>query len=37
EAFQLELERSKNDGYKAVEFSDLDYDYLAEYTNQAPS
>lgn len=32
EAFALEIERSQRAGYKAVEFSDLDYDYLAEYT-----
>jgi len=33
EAYGEELERSKQEGYKAVEFNDLDYDYLAEYTS----
>ena len=28
-AYKLELERSKQDGYRALEFDDLDYDYLA--------
>jgi stage V sporulation protein G len=32
EAFQHEIEQSKKEGYKAVVFEDLDYDYLAEYT-----
>ena len=32
EAYLEELERSKQAGYKAVEFADLDYDYLAEFT-----
>lgn len=29
EAFLIEVERSKQAGYRAVEFDDLDYDYLA--------
>ena len=33
EAFEGELERSKQVGYKAVEFDDLDYDYLEEFTH----
>ncbi|MFT7676047.1 MAG: stage V sporulation protein G [Planctomycetota bacterium] len=28
-AYSVELERSKQDGYRAVEFDDLDYDYLS--------
>ena len=32
EAFRAEIEQSKQEGYKAVVFDDLDYDYLAEYT-----
>lgn len=30
DAFAVEVERSKQSGYSAVEFDDLDYDYLAE-------
>ncbi len=33
-AFQDELERSQKSGYKAVEFDDLDYDYLEEFTSE---
>jgi stage V sporulation protein G len=32
EAFHGEVERSKEEGYQAVRFDDLDYDYLEEYT-----
>jgi stage V sporulation protein G len=31
-AYAEELERSKQEGYQAVRFDDLDYDYLEEYT-----
>jgi len=31
-AYHLELERSKEEGYQAVEFDDLDYDYLEGYS-----
>ncbi len=34
-AFNEELERSTQAGYKAVEFDDLDYDYLEEFTHGA--
>ena len=30
QAYSLELERSKTAGYRAVEFDDLDYDYLSD-------
>jgi len=30
-AYTEEVERSKSEDYRAVEFADLDYDYLAEY------
>lgn len=30
-AFQTEVERSKEEGYQAVRFDDLDYDYLEDY------
>ncbi len=30
QAFQRELERSKEEGYQAVRFDDLDYDYLED-------
>lgn len=30
-AYREELERSKQAGYQAVKFDDLDYDYLADY------
>ncbi|MCP3918699.1 MAG: stage V sporulation protein G [bacterium] len=33
DAFHIEVERSKQAGYKAVEFDDLDYDYLEEFTH----
>ena len=32
-AFHREVERSKEAGYKAVEFDDLDYDYLEGYAD----
>lgn len=32
EAYRQELERSKEEGYQAVQFDDLDYHYLEEYT-----
>jgi len=31
EAYFEEVERSKQEGYRAVEFDDLDYDYLEDY------
>ena len=33
-AFQEELARSKQAGYKAVQFDDLDYDYLSGYEGE---
>ena len=33
EAYEQELERSKQEGYQAVRFDDLDYDYLEDYTD----
>ena len=33
-AYHEELDRSKQEGYEAVEFDDLDYDYLEEFTHE---
>ncbi|MDA1265932.1 MAG: SpoVG family protein [Planctomycetota bacterium] len=33
-AYHEEVERSKQEGYQAVRFDDLDYDYLEEYTQE---